>query len=81
MTKEELDILIGDNREELKNRLHWIIGNYFDEIINSVSANRLEHDIKTEFLKIGINIDVNYTADNGTMYISSNPLIKDLLGL
>ena len=41
MTREELDILIGDHREELKNRLHWVIGNYFGEIINSVSAERL----------------------------------------
>lgn len=81
MTREELDILIGDHREELKNRLHWVIGNYLVEIINSVSADRLEHDIKAEFRKFGINIDVNCRADNDTMLISSNPSIKDLLGL
>lgn len=81
MTRNELDSLIGDNCEELKNRLHWIIGNHLDDIISSVSANRLEHDIKAEFRKFGINIDVNCEADNGIMYISSSPLIKDLLGL
>ena len=81
MTRNELDNLIGDNYEELKNRLHWIIGNYLDEIISSVSANRLEHDIKTEFRKFSIDIDVNCRADSGTMYISSSPSIKDLLGL
>ena len=82
MTREELDILIGDHREELKNRLHWVIGNYFGEIINSVSADRLKHDIEAEFMKFGINIDVDCWADDdGTMLISSNPSIKDLLEL
>lgn len=81
MIREELDILIGDHLEELKNRLHWVIGNYFDEEINLDSSIRLKHDLKNEFKKFNIDIDIDCRADNGIMYISSYPSIKDLLGL
>lgn len=50
-------------------------------MINLYTANRLKYDIEAEFMKFGINIDVDCWADDNTMMISSNPSIKDLLGL